>query len=110
MMMMSFELIYSSLTFIGEVYDSIQRESNCWIIQNCASTQQPQLSLHWNSKHQTLTQFSKNTKRRLAHTPVSSSHTQLSKVKKRLPVSTQSTIKSSDKQTLTTFQFFLIFS
>jgi hypothetical protein len=29
MMMMSFELIYSSLTFIGEVYDSIQRESNC---------------------------------------------------------------------------------
>ena len=34
MMMMSFKLIYSSLTFIGEVSDSIQKESN----KRCSAT------------------------------------------------------------------------
>jgi hypothetical protein len=32
---MSFKLIYSSLTFIGEVSDSIQKESNKWCSATC---------------------------------------------------------------------------
>jgi hypothetical protein len=35
MIMTSFKLIYSSLTFIGEVSDSIQKESNKWCSATC---------------------------------------------------------------------------